>query len=414
MLRRYRHYIAKWMIARRRKQVRILSSAGLFLPLWLIPAAIAIYFVFGYPMILILPVLIVGRYFVAHRTGDAVIGKISDVVRLRQPLAQALANMGTYEPGLVGIRLQTIGELLEQGASLTEALTLALPEISPRRLGAIAIAETDGVLPTVLARQASPSERWNMFAELDTSMLVYFGLLLFGWVLAMAFLERFLSAAFRSWYAHYATGDPLLFWPFFLPRSFVILAVLATVAYLGPIFLDAILLRRLFFPFFRPTGWFRYCQDAFIWHFLILGRLFRSKAWAAAAQVLAEGFAQGAPLNECCNRAATATGNRVARHRLRRWGRLMAAGADPAAAARKAHLPKIMCNALAMPGELSGTGMHIVMQYFDFDYRRIMGWVRAASIPVAVLIGGLLVLEVALMLYTPYAAILGALCRSVR
>lgn len=90
----------------------------------------------------------------------------------------------------------------------------------------------------------------------------------------------------------------------------------------------------------------------------------------------------------------------------------MAAGDDPAASARKAGLPKIMCNALAMPGELSGTGMHIVMQYFDFDYRRIMGWVRAASIPVAVLIGGLLVLEVALMLYTPYAAILGALCRS--
>ncbi len=406
MIRNYRHLLAKWMINRRWRRVRVVSALGMWLPFWIIPIGASIYFTsFGDFIVLLLPVLVVGRYFVARRTGDTVIQKIYDIVRLKHPLAQSLRKAGAFEPGLVGIRMETIGELLEQGATLAESLRVALPEITANRVSAISLAESQNDLPAELERQTSRREMWNIFTELDTSMIVYFAFLAFLTVLVPCVTHRMyhkLYAQFRHHTSPWPIGEF-----YFLPTF-----VLDIIAFLLPLIIGAILLRRLFVPFFRQAEWFLYCRDAVTWRLPVFGRMVRLKTWSDAAQILADGYTRGATLGECCERAASGAGNLAARRRLKKWGRFMAQGNDPAESARRARLPKIICSAISMPGEMSAAGLHIAARQFDMDYRRIMAWVRAASIPLAVLVCGALVCEIALMLYFPYSQLLWALCRS--
>ena len=123
MIRKYRYWLAKWMINRRWRRVRVVSALGMWLPFWIIPIGVSIYFTFfGDFIVLLLPVLVVGRYFVTRRTGDTVIQKIYDIVRLKHPLAQSLRKAGTFEPGLVGIRMETIG-IIQNGSHIPNAET---------------------------------------------------------------------------------------------------------------------------------------------------------------------------------------------------------------------------------------------------------------------------------------------------
>ena len=412
MIRKYRHWLAKWMINRRWRRVRVLSALGMWLPFWIIPIGASIYFTFfGNFIVLLLPVLVVGRYFVTRRTGDTVIQKIYDIVRLKHPLAQSLRKAGAFEPGLVGIRMETIGELLEQGATLAESLRVALPEITANRVSAISLAESQNDLPAELERQTSRREMWNIFTELDTSMIVYFAVLVTMAILVAKIGRILIVPKFKRFYAdwHVASfhAPP---WP--VSQFYHLPKFLIPLAFLLPLIIGAILLRRFFVPFFRQAEWFLYCRDAVTWRLPVFGRMVRLKTWSDAAQILADGYTRGATLGECCERAASGAGNLAARRRLKKWGRFMAQGNDPAESARRARLPKIICSAISMPGEMSAAGLHIAARQFDMDYRRIMAWVRAASIPLAVLVCGALVCEIALMLYFPYSQLLWALCRS--
>lgn len=407
MIRKYRYWLAKWMINRRWRRVRVVSALGMWLPFWIIPIGVSIYFTFfGDFIVLLLPVLVVGRYFVTRRTGDTVIQKIYDIVRLKHPLAQSLRKAGTFEPGLVGIRMETIGELLEEGTTLAESLRVALPEITANRVSAISLAESQNDLPAELERQTNRREMWNVFTELDTSMLVYFALLAFLTVLVPCATHRMYHNKLYAQFRHHTAPWPISQF-YFVPTFVVDLA-----AFLLPLMIGGILLRRLFVPFFRQAEWFLYCRDAVAWRLPVFGRMVRLKTWSDATQILADGYARGATLGECCERAAWGAGNLAARRRLKKWGRFMAQGNDPAESARRARLPKIICSAISMPGEMSAAGLQIAARQFEMDYRRIMAWVRAASIPLAVLVCGALVCEIALMLYFPYSQLLWALCRS--
>jgi type II secretory pathway component PulF len=413
MIRKYRYRLAKWMINRRWRRVRVVSALGMWLPFWIIPIGVSIYFTFfGDFIVLLLPVLVVGRYFVTRRTGDTVIQKIYDIVRLKHPLAQSLRKAGTFEPGLVGIRMETIGELLEEGTTLAESLRVALPEITANRVSAISLAESQNDLPAELERQTNRREMWNVFTELDTSMLVYFTVLVAITMLVAKGGRLLIVPKFKRFFADWhVAGFHTPPWPvsqFCHLPSFVG----AFAAFLLPLMIGGILLRRLFVPFFRQAEWFLYCRDAVAWRLPVFGRMVRLKTWSDATQILADGYARGATLGECCERAAWGAGNLAARRRLKKWGRFMAQGNDPAESARRARLPKIICSAISMPGEMSAAGLQIAARQFEMDYRRIMAWVRAASIPLAVLVCGALVCEIALMLYFPYSQLLWALCRS--
>lgn len=406
MIKYWRLKLARWMIRRRTRPVRFVTALATWLPFWCLPIAATLYWGPGFAVLLVLPVLVVGRYFVARRVADSVVGKIYDIVRLRQPLAQTLRRMGEFEPGLVGVRLETIGELLEQGLTLGEALRLALPEIQRNRLGAIAAAESQGRLLSELAQEDIPSDYWNIFTELDTSMLVYIILLTIAFVFVVVLaLPRYDRLFYQFGIAvprvGILAGRYVGFWVLFF--------------FVAPPMVGGVLLRRLAVPFFQRADWFLFCRDVILWRLPILGRMVRSQSWAAATYILAGAADRGIPLHECCNLAAVGVANWMPRHRLRRWGRLMANGMDPSSAAKKARVPRLIRQATITPlGDLTGSSLRLASQIYRNDFLRTMAWVRAASIPVGVLAAGLLVLAFLLAIYLPYSWLLAALCRSIK
>ncbi len=408
MIKAWRLSMARRMTQRRSRPVGTLSALATWLPFWCVPVAIFLYVSTGFEILLVLPVLVVGRYFVARRTADMVLTKFGDIIRLKHPLPQTLKKVGGFEPGLVGVRLITIGELLEQGRSVTESLRLGLPEIQSRRLGAIAAAESQGMLVAEFNRQNSPSEKWNVFTELDTSQLVYFALLALGILLAGQLISRFLPPRFAAWHI------PAWQYPRILVTHGVLTIILFASVCIVPIVIGGVLLRRLFVPFYRRAEGFLFWRDAVLWRAPLWGGIVQTRSWAAATEVLATGFARGAPLPQNCKMAAEATRNRVARRRLLYWGQLLESGEATLEAANKAHLPKPIRRAVAMPGDLIEAGLKFAAQSYQQDYRRAMQWVRAAGIPMAVLFFGALVLYVMLMVYVPYSHLLAALCRSTR
>ncbi len=408
MIRHWRLSLARWMIRRRSRPVRVVSALAMWLPFWCIPIAGIIFFYFGYAILLVLPVLVVGRYFVARRTADIVLAKIGDILLLNHPLAQTLERMGEFEPGLIGVRMMTIGELLSGGASVAESLRLALPEIDAGRLGTIATAESQGMLTAEFSHHQGRPKAWDFFAELDTSQLVYFALLALAVPMTAYLISRFVLPHFVRWhivaafYPHSARTNGLL-------ASILLLAVLFI-----PVIIGGVLLRRLMVPFFRRAEWFVFCGDAVSWRLPVWGRLVQARSWAAATRVLAAGVERGVPLPQNCQLAAEAARNRVARRRLRVWGQLAERGGETVESARKARLPGRIRAAIAMPGDMMAAGLQTATDGYERDYQRTMNWVRAAGIPVAVLFFGTAILGVILLVYEPYAELMATLARSAQ
>lgn len=410
MTNKWRLMLARWMIRRRSRPARFVSALPMWLVFWCTPIAIAwfIYLDFGYALLLLLPVLVVGRYFVARRTADIVLAKIGDILRLNHPLAQTLERMGEFEPGLIGVRMITIGELLSGGNSIGESLRLALPEIDAGRLGAIATAESQGMLNAEFSHHQSWSATWNIFTELDTSLLVYFALLALAVPAAAYLISIFLLPYFARW--HMVVG----FYPHLIPTHGLTATIFLAAVFFVPILIGGVLLRRLLVPFFRRAEWFLFCSDAIAWRLPVWGRLVQARSWAVATGVLASSVERGVPQPQNCQLAAEAAHNRVARRRLRVWGQLAEGGGEAAASARQAHLPGRIRTAMAMPGDMLGAGLKTAADAYQRDYQCTMNWVRAAGIPVAVLFLGTATLGVALLAYWPYTELLMELGRSVR
>jgi type II secretory pathway component PulF len=408
MIKDWRLKLARWMIRHRSRPVRFVSALPMWLVFWCIPIAGIIFLAFGYAILLVLPVLVVGRYFVARRTADVVLAKIGDILRLNHPLAQTLQRMGEFEPGLIGVRLITIGELLSEGMPVAESLRLALPEIDAGRLGTIATAESQDMLIEEFSHHESWRQTWDIFTELDTAQLVYFALLALAVPMTAYLISRFVLPRFMRWHIVAA------FYPHSIRTNGLVATTLFITVIFIPVMIGGALLRRLVVPFFRRAEWFLFCGDALTWRLPVWGRLVQARSWAAATSVLAAGIERGVPLPQNCRLAAEAARNRVARRRLRFWGQLAEGGGEAAAAARQAHLPRRIRTVMTMPGDMLGAGLNTLTEAYRRDYQRTMNWVRAAGIPVTVLFFGAAILGVILMVYWPYAELLGALARSAQ
>lgn len=189
MLKDFRIWLARRRIARWERRRGVPAFLGTWLPVW---CGLAVLFwvltrIFGYVLLLVIPVWVIGRYFIARRRADTVLRKIYTIVRLNHPLADGLRSAGASDQGAVGVRLEMLAELLQRGLTLAESMQLAMPELRADDLAAITEAERSGRLLPELARLNSRGQAWNIVNELDAGLLVYFASLVGVFIITFLF-----------------------------------------------------------------------------------------------------------------------------------------------------------------------------------------------------------------------------------
>ncbi len=408
MLKNLKVRLARRRIARRHRRRGVLEFLGTWLPVWCF-AAVLLFLVngLGDMLLLMIPVWVIGRYFIARRRSDIVIQKIYGIVRLNHPLPENLLSVANCDPGAVGVRLQTLSELLQQGLPLAEALRLALPELPAADCASIDEADRSGRLLQELERLNARRKLWPLPSELDGSYWFYviatFGVFMF----AAAGFANFVAP--KLWKMFHAYGIPFenqwLSQVIFRVPKWWWMPVLAFVAVVA-IGAAGAALRRLIMPFFRTGTVSIYIRDRVAWWLPILGPLIRWRAWSDSSRILSQGIAVGRPLPEVADSAAAAVGSRVARHRLRRWRKRILDGMSADLAAAKCGLPAIVCRSVAQPLGATGSALALAAGYYDLKYRRRVEIIRAVSIPLVVLSMGTLVLMLCLALYVPYVELL--------
>ncbi len=412
MLKSLQLWLARKRIARWKRKRGVLAFLGTWLPVWCLIASLVLPPI--PPIILAaifsLPVMVIARYFIARQRAQVVLQKIYDAMRLNHPLYDNLLLAGGGEPGILGVRLQTLAEELHRGMPLAGALRLAVPEVAVADLASIEEAEKSGFLLNELHRICDRRRSWPSTSELDVDFLAYFICLLITFALALM--------VFRSMIApHLYRGMGPGSFPFSRPimeaTSFLnyrLVKHIATGFLVGLPFailiIAAILLRRLAILFFRRGTVSIYIRDAVAWHLPIMGPLIRCRSWSDCTRILAQGIAAGQQLPEVSQSAVEAAGSRVAKRRLRLWREMVLTGTSADRAARQCGLPRLLCGALAQPLGSTGSALGLVAGYYDLKYRSKVELLRACSIPIAVLCMGILVLLLCLALYVPYVHIL--------
>ncbi len=412
MLKDLQIWLARKRIVRWQRKRGVLAFLGTWLPVWCLIASVVLPPITPilFAVIFSLPVMVMARYFIARRRAQVVLQKIYDAMRFNHPLYENLLRASQSEPGILGVRLQTLAEELLLGRTLAGSVRLAVPEVAAADLASLEEAEKSGFLLTELHLLCKPRRSWPSSSELDMNFLAYFICLLITFALALM--------VFRSMIA------PHLYWglgpgvfPFARPlmkvTSFlsyhrvkhIAIGLLASLPF-AIIIITAILLRRLAIPFFRRGNVSIYIRDAVAWRLPIMGSLIRCRSWSDGSRILAQGIAAGQPLPEVSQSAVEAVGSRVAQRRLRLWREMVLAGTSADRAARKCGLPGLLCGALAQPLGSTGSALALVAGYYDLKYRRKLELIRAVSIPIAILCMGTLVLLLCLALYVPYVRIL--------
>ena len=414
MLRSLRISLARRRIARWQRRRGVLAFLGTWLPVWCGLAVMFCVFtrIFGEMLLLMLPVWVLGRYFIARRRCDIVIQNIYGIIRLNHPLPENLILAAKCKRGRVAVRLQTIAELLQQGLPLTEALRLAVPELAVADRAAIAEAEMSGRLLPELGRLSARRNGWPTTSELDVNYGLYIIATLCVLLFAIAGIFTFVEPKFRymlqaygipfanHWFTQVIIAEPRPVWLQLLDIAVAVAIVAAGTA-----------LRRLVMPFFRTGMVSVYIRDMVAWWLPIVGPLIRWRAWSDACRILSQGISAGRPLPEVADSASVAVRSRVARYRLRRWRKRILNGMAADQAAVRCGFPAIVCRAVSQPMAATGSALALVAGYYDLKYRRRLEIIRAVSIPLAVLCMGTLVLMLCLALYVPYVELLQAVSR---
>ncbi len=414
MLKNLQIWLARKRIVRWQHRRGVLAFLGTWLPVWCGLAVMFCIFtrIFGEMLLLMLPVWVLGRYFIARRRCDIVIQNIYGIIRLNHLLPENLILAAKCKRGKVAVRLQTIAELLQQGLPLAEALRLGVPELTAADRATIAEAEMSGRLLPELERLSARRTGWSATSELDANYGLYIlatlCILLFAIAKIFTFVEpkyRYMLKAYgipfaNHWFTRVVIAEPRPVWRQLLDIAIAIVIVVVATA-----------LRRLVMPFFRRGNVSIYIRDRVAWWLPIAGPLIRWRAWSDSTRILAQGMAAGQPLPEVSQSAAMAVSSRVARRRLRQWSEKILAGMPADAAARKSGLPGIVCHALAQPLGSTGSALGLAAGYYALKYRRRVEIIRAVSIPLAVLCMGSLVLMLCLALYVPYIELLQVVSR---
>jgi type II secretory pathway component PulF len=327
--------------------------------------------------------------------------EIAALARAGIPLDQGLLHLGRDMPGRLGRLASEVGERLESGQPLGEALR-AVPQMPPAYAAIVAAGIRSGRLAVALDDMATLIRRVGEMQRLMYLALLYPLLVLF---LAMALFSFTLLKCFPIVQEFYTSvspeGQALVVFQWLADlRSYWVPAVTLTVI-LG---LAVWFVRqRRALTGVQSTGRRRRRHRATVGNVIYSGRL------AVLTETLATLIEHGVPLPESLRLAADASGDRGLRDAGYQWAERLEAGEPLAGCGPLPGAPRLL--GLVLTSGTSPERLSATLRRMGQSYRQEAEWMSrwvAVYLPVtlSVLIGGTATVAYALSVIWPFASVL--------
>lgn len=344
---------------------------------------------------------------IRRRYAASVLEHLDQTIRLDLPLVEAIRAASESQTGSLRKRFASLAVELEYGTGLAEALRRAIPEISTRALGILAAAERLGRLPAALRRLTCPGRvadqaarteirfaRTYGFTLLCLIVLVLGGTFFFVlpkfWGIFEEFGAKLPRATMILYELHYEYGD-------WVALLLFVLAVGALVNYI---------VKQL--PWYPRWLWWTDLLGWSVWWAPGLRQAMRDRALSDVFFTLHEATTAGAALHQATGEAAQLPIHPAVRSQVKHWAALLMDGHPIGASAEQAGLPALACGMIASgerTGDLSGT-FAFLQHHYDSRLSRFEQFVRAALLPVMVIVLGAIVGLAVYAMIAPIPAII--------
>ncbi len=326
---------------------------------------------------------------------------LEQAVRLNLPLPAMLGAAEAGESRFVRKRIGRLRGQIEEGATLGDSLSRALPALPQRVRGLIVAGERCGRLAPMMRRIVEQDRRHIQRDPIQRIYVRWYPimiLLALGGVitgLGVFVMPKFARIAkdfnlHTPWIAPWHTLPHLITFALPLTGSLAIL-------------ICAQFLVTLFHPRYGGPGPLRRVTDSLLWNLPIARPVVRGRALGDACDLLAGAVESGMSLHAALIETADVRTNAVLQHRLRKWAAGLESGLRSDEAARAAQMPAIMSGLLlsadATP-DLSGV-FRFLGRYYDGQFSRAALLLEGAVIPGIAIVFGIVTMLVLLSVFVP-------------
>jgi type II secretory pathway component PulF len=341
---------------------------------------------------LLAPYLLIGDWLrsMRRRRAGMVLAHVEEAVRLNLPLAPMMLAAAQSEKGIGRWRLLDLHDRLEQGFPLGAALRSAVPELPKSSARGITAADEMGCLPEELrrlVRRYLPDDRFS--PHLDRFYRWYAIVMMTALLtLICGMIEIVVMPKFRSILASHnqplpLTTDILNNVCIYLSNSpFLVIGAVVLVVFIS----------------LNPT-----LRDYLIRMIPVAGGAARDQAMADLCAFLTDALEAGQPLDAALRQAAKAQPNAILRRRVQRWADRVANGQSMYDAANSSRLPSLFTGMLKSAGGGEGVvqAMSFLARHYEYRFSRLREMMRAAAIPIFVVLMGGVALSVELAIFQP-------------
>lgn len=349
--------------------------------------------------------------YLKGRQEDArvVVNLLAAIVGQNLPLHHALEAAAVGQRGRLRRIFIRAANYIAEGHTLTTAIRAAYPLCPGHISGAIAAAEADGTLPTVLRRKADEMRQLRAPTTRGDIIGPYMLIMFLAVPAVVSFVATFVLPKYQEIFYDFDVTMPTftIFFLSLLNWTPALIPLCLLVVFMVPVHM----VTQRFFTRkphrFQPllTVW-----DSVVWWLPLAGRVASARAMRRQLPVLQASLAAGHDLRAALRSAAEVGVNWHARERLRGWADAIEVGKSPGAAARALALPTPVI--VTIEGAGDPAALIAGLDYLTTYYHRLwLYWERVTlsiAVPVVVTFWGLIVCGVAISMIQPLTVMIAA------
>jgi type II secretory pathway component PulF len=335
---------------------------------------------------------------------------LQQAIRCHLPLPPMLAAAAQSETGVLRARLNRLNFALHDGASLPDAVAMAVPEATQRHVSMLHAATRNGDLARTLEQLIIEHQQYTHQHTLQSAfMRVYFVIVLTGIGFVGWLLMIFVMPKFQQILRDFGMTSPWAMRQFlmFSPTTMMLMTI---AGYLLLGWLLGVIGHETTSARLRRWSPLRATVDYVRWFLPVLGGQDRDGGLADVFEVLATATEKGRPLSAAAIEAANLHLNSVLQSRVTRFADAIASGTSLGQAAHNARLPALAKGLLASAqsaGNVPET-FRFLQTYYASRFSRVGAILRAAALPTVAIVMGAFVLFIALSIFTPLLSFMGA------
>jgi type II secretory pathway component PulF len=333
---------------------------------------------------------------------------LEHAVRLNAPVTQLLGAAEQHESGAVRSSLGRLRRQLHMGERISVALSKTIPDVTRRMSGLVMAGENTGQVPASMNRITHRRDFLPLSDPTDSIFHRWYpGVVLAGCIgvgqLCLIFVVPKMSQVLTDFHVRPPTS---LRWMLMLSADAAI--VILPVVAMAILLFCGRMVAQIFTPRGMPLGPLRPAIEAVFWFTPVVATAVRSRSYGDVCFVIAHALKAGMTPKLAIAEAATASGNIILQRRVRHWAAEMLAGDDLATAAAKAGLPAVVCGMLSTSqgDEDAQEVFEFLHRYYDNRFSRTATLLRGAVMPLVAIVGGIVVLAIALGVFEPLAALM--------